>query len=79
MEEIVTGKHLTQAEAQAVLALSVNPDWIKYQEYLSRIWTATSNECRTCRDDHRYHQGRNYELSELARIEEKAKNILSGT
>ncbi len=70
--------HLTKEEARAVLVLSATPEWKKYIGYLARLWSYSTKQCRTEREDHRFFQGENFRLTELARIEEKAKNILDG-
>lgn len=70
---------LTSDEAMAIQILEKDRNWQKFKQYVIRQSAITTKECRTCRDDHRYHQGRAFELSEIARIEEKASNILNGT
>ncbi len=75
---ISSGKHLEAEEARAVLALSTNPDWQIFKVYIQRKYILARNICETCSTDHRHEQGKALELKELATIEDKAKNILSG-
>ncbi len=75
---MIEGK-LTNKEALAVQVLSQDQNWQKFKDYLKRQEAALCLSCRTVREDHRFFQGRSLELSELVRIEEKAKNILEGT
>ncbi len=70
---------LTPDEAMAIQVLSRNEHWQKFMGYLGKRYAMVVRGCLTTKEDHRHHQGRAYELSEIARIEEKAKNILNGT
>lgn len=70
---------LTKDEAMAIQILSADPNWQKFKQYLTRLYLKASNECETCRDDHRHHQGRALELKMMVSIESKATNILNGT
>ncbi len=70
---------LAPDEAMAVQVLSQDPNWQKFKDYLKRQDAALCKACKSVREDHRFFQGRSLELSELVRIEEKAKNILEGT
>lgn len=70
---------LTSDEAMAIQILEKDQNWQKFKSYVSRKYVLAQRDCETMKDDHRHHQGRALELSEINRIEEKAKNILSGT
>jgi hypothetical protein len=78
MEVMLEGK-LTKSEAMAVQLLATDPNWQKFKEYVTRIYIKASNQCETCKDDHRFHQGKAVELKLLVNIEAKAHNILNGT
>lgn len=70
---------LTPDEAMAIQILEKDPNWQKFKDYISRKYALAQRDCETMKDDHRHHQGRALELSEIDRIEDKAKNILTGT
>jgi hypothetical protein len=71
-------KHLEHEEARAVLILSQDPNWALFKEFIERNYIHARNECEQVKADHRFHQGKASELREIATIEIKAKNILSG-
>jgi hypothetical protein len=72
------GKHLGEEEARAVLVLSNDPNWQIFKAYVQRKYIIARNQCETTNSDHRFFQGCALELKELATIETKAANILSG-
>ena len=72
-------RHLDQEEARAVLSLSVDPNWQIFKGYLRRLYIIARDRCETEKEDQRFYQGGAYELKELDRIEDKAKNNLTGT
>jgi hypothetical protein len=78
MELKLDGK-LTQSEAMAVQILSADANWQKFKEYVVRKYLQASNQCESCKEDHRHHQGRALELKMMVDIESKAHNILNGT
>jgi hypothetical protein len=71
--------HLTEREARAVGQLSISPAWGIFKEYVERQYGISKKKCETEDKDHRYNQGRAYELSLMAKIEDKALDILNGT
>lgn len=70
---------LTSDEALAVQILERDPNWQKFKKYVIRKYLQASNECETCTDNHRHHQGRALELKMMVNIESKANNILNGS
>ena len=72
-------KHLKSEEARAILVLSTDLNWQIFKGYIQRKYIIARNDCETRPEDHRFFQGGALELKELQTIEEKAKNILSGT
>lgn len=71
-------KHLDGDEARAILTLSTDPNWQMFKGYLRRLYLRARDSCESEMNDHRFFQGAARELRELDRIEEKAKNILTG-
>jgi hypothetical protein len=72
------GVHLEHEEARAILTLSVDPNWAMFKEYIERRYIMARNDCESVKDDHRFNQGISQVLRDIATIEIKAKNILSG-
>jgi hypothetical protein len=72
------GIHLEHEEARAILILTGDPNWAMFKEYVERRYIMARNDCEDVKDDHRYYQGQSLILKEMATIEIKAKNILSG-
>lgn len=70
--------HLSEEEALAIQELSINNNWAKFMSYIAGRFEISTIECRTTMSDHRFHQGMNYVLHQIMRIEESANNILSG-
>lgn len=70
--------HLTTSEARAVLSLSANPNWAVFKDYVYRLYELERKQCETLKDDVRFSQGKALALSDMAKIEAKAKNILEG-
>ncbi len=73
------GRHLEEEEARAILVLSNDPNWQIFKGYIQRKYIISRDKCEKVKDDHRYEQGKALELNELQTIEDKARNILSGT
>ena len=73
------GRHLEEVEARAILVLSNDPNWQIFKGYVQRKYIIARDNCEKAKDDHRFEQGKALELKELQTIEDKAKNILSGT
>ncbi len=73
------GKHLDVEEARAILQLSTDQNWQIFKGYIQRKYIIARNACEDCKDDHRFEQGKAFELKELQKIEDKAANILGGT
>ncbi len=74
-----TDPHLSTSEARAVLALSASDEWALFKDYLIRLNGISTKACRTAKEDQRFYQGSDLTLTELVRIEEKAKHILGGS
>jgi hypothetical protein len=74
-----TNPHLTPNEARAVLSLSASDEWPIFKDYMIRLNGISTKACRTAKEDQRFYQGSDLTLTELVRIEEKAKNILGGS
>lgn len=70
--------HLTPEEARAILALSTDPNWQKFKEWIDRLYKINCIECQTTLKDHRYYQGKTVILCDLVIAETKSKNILDG-
>ncbi len=71
-------EHLEPEEARAILTLSTDPNWQIFKGYIQRKYIIARNRCEIVKEDHRFEQGKSFELKLLQKIEDKARNILDG-